>query len=151
MDPFFVSNEIATMSKQDQIQFRIHVSHKETLKDWSARLGITLTQLYMILAGQATNKELYKLQMTVFADRLRDKVGIRFDQIEGVEQNKSARRLYLMMLSTAAQIENAKFENDKISLEVLSTNIAQIEKALIRVIEVNRFGFLEVSRCPDWT
>ncbi|TXF91217.1 hypothetical protein FUA23_03060 [Neolewinella aurantiaca] len=118
-------------NEKTTITMRVKVDHKESLKAWSERLGISLTQLYMILVGQVGPAELNKLVLTEFACKHLQRLGLPLDAIPIISTSPHAHNMFCFLLSCSAKMELAELTGD---LETAGTMARQMETAEVELL-----------------
>jgi hypothetical protein len=120
------------MTKKSTITMRVTVDHKESFKAWSERLGISLTQLYMILVGQIGPDSLKKLVLTEFACKHLQRLGLPLDAIPIISTSATAHNLFCYLLSCSAKKEMAEVTGDLDTASVMTGQIETAEAELLR-------------------
>ncbi len=120
------------MSKKSTVTMRLPHDHKESFKAWADRLGISLTQLYTILVGQAGPKALNKLVLTEFADKHLQRLGLPHDSIKIMQTSPDAMHLFYFLLSCSAKKEFAELAGDIATAENMTSYMGYAEADLLR-------------------
>lgn len=120
------------MAKKETVQMRVHVNHKETMQDWADRLGLSLTQLYLVLTCQAGEHDLNRLVLTEFACKQLQRIGLPTESPMIIQAEPDATKHLTMLLAFAARLEFAEAVGDHITAETMRDQVAQSESNLLR-------------------
>lgn len=120
------------MPKKSTLTMRVTVDHKESFKAWADRLGISLTQLYMVLVGQVGPESLNKLVLTEFACKHLQRLGLPNDAIPIMATSPTALNLFYFLLSCSAKCEMAELTGDLKTAGIMAQQIETAEAELLR-------------------
>ena len=120
------------MAKKELVQLRVHVNHKESMRAWADRLGITLTMLYQVLAGMNGPEELTRIVMTEFACKHLQRMGLPPYAPLAIQAHEQTHEAFCLMLATAARLELADATGDVTTADATRAQMDVAEANLLR-------------------
>lgn len=118
--------------KHSSFHVRVNVDHKESMKAWADRLGISLTHLYLVLVGQVGSDDLNTLVYEEFSCKQLQRLGLPEDAIPILMSSPAAFKCFAFLLSCIAKKEFAEMSGDLDTAEMLARQIETTEGEILR-------------------
>jgi hypothetical protein len=120
------------MRKDNVIQFRMSSDDKEGFQAWATRLGISLSDLFAMLAYQHGPKELVGLVLSEYGLKTLNRLGLPLEALEAIQTNEELTMDFGYLLISAARAELANHIGDYATAAHMTRHTEQAESIFYR-------------------